>query len=736
MHKYIIVIFFNSLHRITVRAVYNAGESCDSNPIIASLDAHMRTALANDNGSVCLNAEQSGEITNQISDGAGTGGSGNNDTDPSSGDNSESSGAEGRLQSPSATRSAPSSVEQTETHEECDFLPTDSDHGNSVPQAGYSLSHSTTSVNTPQPDTQSPLKASSESGISPSHSITSQPQQRAEPEMDGQSGGNEEFENGTQMPPDFDSTHLFRLVPRAHHITDETVSVMSNFTEEYLGGSSSQDTMKQERSLTSMIFNASNSSDSTSDSSQSDSGCSESGGEPTRKNDKIEQIQKSYLAQLPPNSSTLLDREDTEETQKPDAHSLQASQVPEHPPESTVSIDTQSPVSTLTSVTMGDSDLTSNPPSSIHAPHPSLFIFDGVSGASSKCIPQLVHPLSSIQLHGSSSSSGVEVQGLSLAATMLTLEPDSLATALGNTLQADTNTVNTHGRNKARVHLKEILSVKTPSTAVPNELDVSQSQSSLSAKQENRSTLFNSPPVAGQTCQETREQSNAHPIPTSLGSEAMPKAARIAQSSQLLLGSAVQTLPIEITGNSANKSGIPEGVCEATGGDSEHDKNVRGKPFSEMVESDDSCVKEDDVGIGTGVMELNKSNLEMSVVRACEKVVLPSQLAEGFDPLHSSEKLPNVTNNSNPINSPRKTEESQFTTGTGVPLTSQPLLASKPQTVASQEQQSPRATDHERMKETATSGSRKPDTLSNSSGSSALLASLLLSQLESDLSTA
>lgn len=768
-------------NRVTVRAVYNGGESCDSNPIIASLDACSNTSLSgktsqmssSNTAHVCSeqsNDEEEKSIVTEVS------------LQRTGDDKKETlQSSLPPLAQDSATKPGSNPLAQTETHSVKDgslLLPHDDEKDNtSQPQEGeHSLSHSTVSdhvVNGGEVDAQS---LSSSSSIKPRERklcSPSTPISHTEMDVDCQcDGGEKNDENEAQLSADFDSAHLFQLVPKGHHITDETVSVMSNATEEYLGGSSSRDTLSHDRSLTSMIFGARESEDSTSESGPSDT---ELGDKRVKILDQsIEQIQRSYLAQLPSQSShASTSHKDEERDDKREAlkakdgeqlHCLQSEGIPVQdciintdiplaiPTPSTSNVTQERNYSTLVATSHPLNTTTAPPTFGIPMmPHPSPFLFDGVSSAvGSKRIPPSLHPLSNVQLQG-------ELQGLALAATTsLTPDPDSLTTGLGSSLQTDTDaydiatlppvcTMTT--QNNAPGHtMKEMLPEKFLEVAIADGSDVSHSTSCGTISENNApSSPHSLRPPSQQLCQEEErsgEKTTTHTTITSttLGSQTTkPGAFHVAmsaqRSSQLLLGSALQAAPSETIGsNTPNNHGIPTRVI----GDLERDENFKGKPSSVNIESDASPavhVREDSEGKRNEGM--NKSNLEIATGSTGMKVQLPSQLEEGFDPLQVSEKLPSVVTNVNLISYATEEAKTSFGQSTnaaactekgGVPCkaTSQ-LMANKPQIPVSGEQQSLSA---------AAGSDTKTMNTPPSSASSALLASLLLSQLESDLNTA
>ena len=778
-----------------MRAVYSAGESCDSNPIIASLDPHSSSSRNekmvqnstsetapvhteqsdNDGGEKSIVAEALQQIRRDIGPSRET----------------LQSSLPLALAGASATKPCftPTPLAQTETHSTEDEplllpLPPGEKDNTGQPQEGgeRSLSGSTMSdqvVSGGGVDAQSPSSSYQKPGEKESRSVSHQPTPTSHTEIDkdsqynmcsgaGDDGERRNGESESQLPEDFDSTHLFQLVPKGHHITDETVSVMSNATEEYIGGSSSRDTLSHDRSLTSMIFGARESGDSTSESELSDN---EIEDECAKKLDQsIEQIQKSYLSHLPPQNSHAKEeeeREDKRDTQKAkDEGQLHCCSIPVyHSDDGMINTDiplavpapdsinmTHKSDSTLEAISHPTSSL--SPPTSalptfgiLTVPHPSSFLFDGVSSAvSSKRILPSLHTLSDVQLQG-------ELQGLALAATTsLTPDPDILTTGLGSSLQADTDTYDisttTFVRSNALGHPKEVLPEKSSEVAIADGSDVSHSQLCGTTRENNEPSFPLSPrPPSQLVCQErSGELTTTHTITSStpLGSQTTkPGAFHVAtsaqQSSQLLLGSALQAAPSEPAGSTTtNNHRIPTRDT----GDFERDENFKGKPSNENIESNASSgvrVREEHEGKrNEGV---NKFDLEMATGSADVKVLLPSQLGEGFDPLQDSEKLPSVANLiSSPIQE-TKTSINQSTTSPastekgvgGVNSHTSQTLASNPQISASWEQQSLSAAVEETREAVCTHKTMdKPP----SSTSSALLASLLLSQLESDLNTA
>ena len=211
----------------------------------------------------------------------------------------------------------------------------------------------------------------------------------------------------------------------------------------------------------------------------------------------------------------------------------------------------------------------------------------------------------------------------------------------------------------------------------------------------------------------------------------------------MLLGSTLQAAPSETTGSTTpNNHRIPTRDTR----DFERDENFKGKPSNENIESNASSavhVREDSEGKRNEGM--NKFDLEMATGSADMKVMLPSQLGEGFDPLQDSEKLPSVATNANLISSPTQETKTSISQSTMSPASSEQgmggvnchttsqMLANNPQVSASLEQQSLSAAIEETREAVCT---HKTMDTPPSSTSSALLASLLLSQLESDLNTA
>ena len=674
-------------HRITVRAVYNVGESCDSNPIVASLDG-------------CRRGEEKerGETAQEVGRPSSKERSAVNEEQSRDDEkiNSEirdtvcehlvdakdcvSDGVCGEIVQ--GCVSAIADGGETEEQVQSGFLPCDAPRSsnNNGPQAQLSLSSSTTlelgngkasgavtlCSSGSETEPQTPLQNMTEHSVAGTEGHISAAVRENSVEND--------FE--AQDPPDFESTHLFRLVPKAHHITDETVSVMSNFTEEYLGGSSSRDTMTHEPSLTSMIFGGHESGRTSSDSSPLDSGSgsSESGDVESNKVDQIEQIQKSYLSQLPPHSSQGGERDTL-------LHYSQVMDIPRQSHDSTVNggIPPASSASANVNVdNVGNTNLLlySPPTSSTSMPHLSLVPFDS---ASSKNIPLPLHPLSNVLLHG-------ELQGLTMTGTTATtFEPVRLTSSLGNTLPADTDThVVLAERNKGS--LKE---ANVSAVAMVDYSNASRLQPHEASKSGSKCATLSSPEsVSGQLsrCQVSVEQEAVNHITSeTVGSQTTPEAFRVAKATKLnpraLPGSAVQILPTEVADTSVQDCEVhQERACEAT----KRDRDVGGKPCDDEGEPDPSspCVREDSKESNGGMK--NKSDPELPVERAGVMVKLPSQLPEGFDQLQACEKVPSVASEPNLLSGTKEMKTSQVTT-CAQPLasTSQPL-ANKPQTLVSE----------------------------------------------------
>jgi hypothetical protein len=800
-------------NRITVRAVYDAGESCDSNPIIASLDPNSSYNIS-ENGAQKSTSETTHVHTEQSNDDGeeNTVAGVLQQTGRDIGYSRETlqSSLSLPLAAASATKPCSTPLGQIETHSSeggplrLPPLPHCEKDNNGQPSEGkeHSLSDSAMSDSvvsddgggevdiqspSPSPSPSSPSyqksggeKESRSVSTSTSHTEIDKDVQYARSggaEEAGGGGGEGNDESEAQPPADFDSAHLFQLVPKGHHITDETVSVMSNATEEYVGGSSSRDTLSHDQSLTSMIFGVR---DSTSESELSDN---ELGDERAKKLDhSIEEIQKSYLSQLPPQDSHASTFQGEGEEEKRDAEKskdggqLHCCSIPaHHSHDGKINTDIPSAIPTPGSINFNHesnsaletiSQLTSllspRPPTSPlptfdipTAPHPQPFLFDGISGAvSSKRAPPSLHPLSDVHLQG-------ELHGLALTTTTrLTPDPDILTTGLGSSLalQTDTYTYTDDTtsllRNKALGRPKEMLPKKFSEVAIGDGSDVSHSRS-CGTISENNEQSFPLPlrPPSHQTVQVCQEESGGEPSITStppLGSRTTkPEAFHVAmsaqQSSQLLLGSALEAAPSEtgVASATPNNHGIPTRDI----GDFERDENFKGKPSSENIESDASpgaCVREDcsERNKGNGI---NKFDLEMATGSVDVKVPLPSQLGVGFDPLQGPEKLPSVATNVNLISSPTqdiKTNLGQSTTANAHAASSEhamggvtnnatsQMLENNPQIPASQEQHSQSAAE-----ETKEAPCTHKSTPQQSSASSALLASMLLSQLESDLNT-
>lgn len=781
--------------RITVRAAYNCGESVDSNPIIASLNASKggqgggasgmegveSEARTNMDDSSLVQVDQSREVQCDGDTESGEVGPPSLLVDSESGEGREAAASEGRARH--------CYVGETEAPSQGEFLPGGSIcQNNSEPQAGAILSPSTTytldrqegesvGINSsfPSKPPGSMLMDSASPQQTPSETETDHLQS-----VDRREG---ESECKSQMPLGFDSDHLFRMVPKAHHITDETVSVMSNNTEEYLGGSSSRETVTHERSLTSMIFGAGESVGSASDTSLSESGSSsvlrDEKSELNSRDDqniKIEEIQKSYLSQLPPQSRHPRYSQKAGETEDVDQlQCFQTTHIVRQSHDSTIGAGLlPSTVSTVppTRFTPGSSALASHTPpdSDSAAPHPTaaaapLLFNHGVAGASSKLISQPLHlPLSSVQVQGEEA----EGPALLVTTTVLTHEPDSVAGEVGSSLKADTgsgvpNVASSRikAKKEGEGRLKEMASEKVSVVAMGDDSSASRSQSRGSVKESSKwiSSLSSlSSFVPGQACQVSHEQASTtaaavHHINgrAPLGSQTSPGAfLQVAETTQLnlqtLLGSCTQTSQqseeAQVGASGQKNHQIPEEVSEGT---SRRDKNEGEKPFGENEESDTSNVMQisEEKDISNRGMN-NKLNLEIPVGRRGVKVELPSQLGNDFDQLPPFEKLPSVVNKPDLTSD---TEETKTSQSTGlVTEAAHPLLLSTSQLVpltSSQQSVAVRAQRHystptATVQESSDVGSSHgaAESSSNSSSSSAQLASLLLSQLETDLNTA
>ena len=719
--------------------MYNCGESSDSNPVIASLDARRDEERGRaceeggetdrDDGEVQDgNNQRSGIIKNQgkalLHQNGGT--TEKDETILDSNNIKSEGGVCGATEQACVVAGNGEEFAVGET-EAPGFLPSDGCHDNNEQQTYPSLSHSTSSYQ--QTNTTDVPSAGGDLG-SPFPQTATLPltrcmaeTDRVQPDIDKDNEGKDE----AQMPPEFDSSRLFQLVPRAHHITDETVSVMSNCTEEYLGGSSSRDTVSHERSLTSMIYDACESGGSTSDSSSSDSCGSDSGDTESNRvdhDDGIVEIQKSYLAQLPQQSGHTIpshkreeerkEYQETEEVEK--LHCIPATDIPKQSHDSVTSGGIPSEVSSQNnSVSMCDSALSvpSHPPLTygLPLPHPSPFLFDGIAGTSSKRMPRLPHPLSDVQLHG-------EVQQLAVAATTVpTLEPDSLTTVFGSTPEVEVFTGDVPARSP-KVPSEKVLAVTNPTSL----------QSCGTVEEDKQGVQSFS-----EDCQVKNlpgEPTIIHPITSTStsGSQMLTGAFHnVIRTTYLnlqpLLSCKQTETPRELINTSAHvqSSGIPEVAGDTTAAGCE--RNVRGKAFSSTEKSDsphEDSEERDDCDVGMN----NKSNFKLPVGKGGATVELSGQLAKDFDQLQAFERLPNATKDSGGL---EKTKTSMSTTcsETGVPLSRQAQLANRLPTLVSQEQSYSAAA--------ADVGTMAESPGSTTSPSSAQLASLLLSQLETDL---
>lgn len=734
-----------------MRAVYNCGESSDSNPVIASLDAQTDRERGGayevvgeadrDNGQVqdILDGDNQGSGINEVQIEAVLHGTAEIDGAILDSNNNSEGGVWGATEQ-AAGNGGGCAVGETEAP---GFLPSHGCYDNSEQQTYPLLSHSTSSyqqTNTiaGEIDAQSALKGGSDLG-SLSPQVAMSQLTHCTPETDHVQADIDKDNKGedqAEMPPDFDGSHLFRLVPRAHHITDETVSVMSNCTEEYVGGSSSRDTVSHERSLTSMIFDACELGDSTSDSSSSDSGRSEL-GDTESSVDHNNEIQQSYLAQLPQQGGHTIPSQKTEEGKKEYQETeeveklccVPATEIPKQSHDSVTSGGIRSEVSTRNnSIGMCDSALSvpSHPPPTYgpSLPHPLPFLFDGAAGTSSKHMPRLLHPPSDVQLHGG-------VQELAVGATtLLTLEPDSLTTVLGSAPRMEVCASEAPARSKAEAHLKETPSEKVSAVATGN---VTSSQSGGTVEEDNKWGPLSCPSLPS----EANKVNGEHPITStsgSLGSQTLSGAFHnVARTTYLNLQPLLSCKQRETLRELVNTSGgIPEVAGDAAAG---HERNVEGKPFSN---SDSPCKREDSEERGVGGVEMNnKSNFELPIGKGNVTVELQGQLAKGFDQLQAFERLPNAIEDSNLSSGLKetKTSTSMACSETGVPLSdSEQQLANRLPTLVYEEQQnySAAATDVGTVT-INTNTAESPG--SSTSPSSAQLASLLLSQLETDLNT-
>ena len=797
-----------------MRAVYSAGESCDSNPIIASLDPHSSSRVRQDTAQ--KSTDENTHVHAEQSNGAG----GENVVMPCFTKTETHTAAAAKKDGPMLLFPPPP---PPHPHHEKDNSGQPQEEGELHSLSSSTMSdHVVSEGGDGEMDARSPSSTNKNlGGEKESCSASPQPTPTSHTEIEkdclykdsgaepgaGDGGERRNTENGAQLPADFDSTHLFQLVPKGHHITDETVSVMSNATEEYVGESSSRDTLSRDRSLTSMIFGARDSGDSMS--AESELSDNEPGDRHAKKLEQsIEQIQKSYLSRLPQQNSHATTYQEEEEEEREDKRDAEKTKdgvqshccsIPVHDSHvGMINTDIPSAVPTPDSINITpESDpaleAISHPASSVSPPplppsslptfgiptmpHPSPFLFDGISSAvSSKRIPPSLHPLSNVQLQG-------ELQGLALAqTTSLISDPDILTTGLGSpSLQADTytdacdptTTTNTFPvRNKALGCPKEILPEKFSEVAIADDACASHSQSCDTIRENNELSFPLSEPWLSnrQPVQEWNKEPSITETP--LGTQtAKPEAFHHVamctqqQSSQLLLGSALEAAPSETIGSAApNNHGIPTRDT----GDFERDENLKRKPSSVDIEPNTSpdtteCAREDCCGEGEKNEGMNKFDLETVTMSADLKVQLPSQLEESFDPLQHSQKLPNVqptdanlisglTQKANKTSIDQSTasttnthtaaaeasSENAMMGGKTCKATSQ-VLVNDPQIVsASQEQaSSPAAAVVHAVKETeeATCKHKTKGTPPNNSTSSALLASLLLSQLESDLNT-
>ena len=736
-----------------MRALYNVGESSDSNPIIASLDGHSNSKKETQNlseTSAHAQIEQPNVEQRSATDSIQQVGRDNEALQPS-------------LPPASAARpkEGSGSVDKLERHSPEDVsLPLQ--QNNSAPQGEqHSLSHSTVSepVVCDDGEVGSPpsLKAGREA-----HSLSPQPTPRSHTEIhtvcpsseaDGveQSGENDR----KQLPPvDFSSTHTVR---RGHHITGEMVSVMIGDAEEYVGGSSYKDTLSRDRPPTSMLFGSRESGDSSSELGPSDS---EFGRDKQAKKleQSIEQISDSYLSQLHHQSSHAVSSQgEGQERGKViiedggQMHRLKTSDSPLHnSPDCMFHTDIPSVVPIPGNVTnnlsgSGSSGAaspfvyasTAPPTFGFPTPHPSPSLFDDVPSVGSKRIaPLMHHPLSNVQLQG-------EIEGSLLVATRALIpDQDRVMASLPGSTTKDSNTLlHLLERNKVLGRSVEMLRENV------SEVDGSNLSRSQSCETMNQSDDL-SPPIAAASSVNPSRVVNELAVTTSqtvtgilLGSQTtIPETVHVDATSQrshlLLLGNAVQqTMQSETTVSTKPNN---HEISQRVSGDSGCDENVEGKPLSENMELDSSFVREDLEGKRTSTM--NKSDLGKAEGSADMEVKLPNQLEQGFDLLQIPEKLPSVATNVDPIGSLGKTKTSQSSAcmelGGEPNLPTSETLDNQPQISMSRDRPSPLA---------ATSTGESNKTMRNTdptelgtmdTPSSAQLATLLLSQLESDLNAA
>lgn len=221
--------------RITIRAVYNRGESHDSNPIVASLSSQKK--------GVKLNPSPTQSVADQPVE---------NTTTPNKTGDSESPYPEEKSNATQSSSTTASSVDMSECtsytlpqpHQRDD---TNCNHSREkLPPPNQSHSLATESTQTPLsklPGASSSLTVPSQgrmteptlldesSATEPSNTVSLDTHLPAHHQLDTVTGDEVDNQSGLLLEDE--------ALPLATHINDETVSVMSGATEEYVSGESS-----------------------------------------------------------------------------------------------------------------------------------------------------------------------------------------------------------------------------------------------------------------------------------------------------------------------------------------------------------------------------------------------------------------------------------------------------------------------------------------------------------------
>ena len=444
--------------RITIRAVYNNGESCDSNPIVASLSSQKRGVKLNPSPpqtkTTSTDSTDSSHTTTHV---------------PS---NTKTPLQQSETTTESSTRSVDVSGHTL------DFLPlqhqsndTNCHHTQVKPPS--TPSHNSTDSNHPHYKSQGPSShylsslpnhdhPGNESRMTKPTSLndasTAKPSNVVSVESllsDGpHSSAVQDDDSVTDHGVDNQRGLLIEAVPPAKHITDETVSVMSGATEEYIsytGSSPDRDDTTLRNGYESLD----------SDDILSELG-SEARGIIEDKKDKESHNEQHPLVESPSPANHLSLQDKTQgERNESELNHLQTNTM--NNVLTTLASTVQQSDTPVESITTTNHHAlpTSTAQSSGVVPHcfmvahPSSMLFDEISGCQTKHVPSLMH---NVVGHG-------HLQAFTLATTRVPFEPDSLTTAYYNPTTASTTTTAQVGGydiqdgNNADVHMEVIRSV-------------------------------------------------------------------------------------------------------------------------------------------------------------------------------------------------------------------------------------------------------------------------------------